>query len=158
MNEHGNITVMLALFLPVIMALFMLVADGGSAYLRKAELTSLASSGGEYLLSRVSDELTSLAEIHCAPQCPLPPVSYLTEEEFRTVLEDPFAAYIINQTKEFIGMEQATIEYPFEWNDGDTEIKTRILISDQQKSIFGMLFGEDEQTVSEISLTKLSLI
>lgn len=102
-NDQGIVTVLFALLLPVMMAMFALVIDGGNLYIRHAELQFLAQQSSSSGLLAFSKVIETRAEQNKLAACTvifpaLPPPICSSSNSFNFVSDNEILSLYADMT------------------------------------------------------------
>jgi hypothetical protein len=145
-DNTGNILIIVALFLPVALALLALSINNGTVYYAKSAYTSIANTSTASAISTLGDEMVKIVEDKMTATPPFVPTSSdiwdnLTDDERIFLTTDPT---IVNDIKNYVDeylhknippeallrndfvLKDITIEYPYNYDLSDNFVKVHL--------------------------------
>jgi len=145
-NNSGSVLILVAIFLPIMLALLALALNLGTVYYAQSAYTSIANTATASGLSPLGDEMTKIVndKIHATP--PYIPVSpdiwdnltdsertYLTTDPaIVTEIKDGIQEYLNKNTQSGMVMrndfiiKDLQIDYPYHYNLSDRFVKAHL--------------------------------
>lgn len=167
-SDSGAALLLVAIMLPIFLALMGFVVDLGRLFVVKAKMQNMVDIATNAGASLVADEIATIVEEKKAgnPDLVIPEdITILLDDDDRARLYDLHSVefivydYLLKNNHDSYDIESAEIYFPYEYSNGDALMKVRVHWQQPVSLYFIALFGVASApiTVESLSSMKVSL-
>lgn len=165
-NKQGNVLILFALMLPVILALMGLVIDGGRLFTAKADLQGIADTVAAAGSTAIADEIVLIIEEKKAadPDLEIPadvtvllgPDDIIRLKELESITATAQEYFYRNNINNFYNLESDSISYPFN-PDSNSELTVKVTLSYNLPLYFAAFLGLDERSIQAEAFSSIKI-
>lgn len=166
MGKNANAVTIAIIMVPTVLLLTGLVIDGGTLFVKKAQLQSMADNATAAGISITGDEIVDIVEAMVAadPEFEMPEniVDALSDED-RAVLAasiGPAAKaeeYIVLNNFGNLTLSVRNVIFPYDYTVGNDTLSIRVELETVHDLYFGQIMNISSETVTAESMSSISI-
>lgn len=165
-NKSANAVTLTIIMVPTVLILTGLVIDGGTLFVKKAQLQSMADNATAAGISITGDEIVDIVEAMAAadPEFEIPEnIVDALEDEDRVVLAlstGPAAKaeeYIDLNNFGNLTLSVRNVIFPYDYTVGDDTLSIRVELETVHDLYFGQIMNISSETVTAESMSSISI-